>query len=71
MKKLYNNWKKLAEKIGSFQATIIFSILYFIIFFPVGIFVRIFADYLSLKVRSNWKEIEIKADNLVDLKKQE
>lgn len=32
----WERWKKLAKRIGKFQARIIFSILYFIVVTPIG-----------------------------------
>jgi hypothetical protein len=49
MKKLWENWKKLAKKIGDFQARLILTVLYFVIVAPFALIVRFAADPLSIK----------------------
>ena len=49
MKKLWENWKKLAKKIGDFQARLILTVLYFVIVAPFALVVRFAADPLSIK----------------------
>jgi len=56
MKKLWENWKKLAKKIGDFQARFILTVLYFVIVAPFALIVRFAADPLSIKprVKQGW-----------------
>lgn len=49
MKKLWENWQRVARKIGDFQARLVLSLLYFIIIGPFALIVRWGADPLSLK----------------------
>jgi len=49
MKKLWENWKKLAKKIGDFQARLILTVLYFVVVAPFALIVRFAADPLSIK----------------------
>ncbi len=57
MKNLWVNWKKLAEKSGNAQASFIFSLLFFVIVTPCGLFLRLFRDSLTLKKDPVWKAI--------------
>ena len=52
MKKLWENWKKLAKKIGDFQARLILTVLYFVLVAPFALVVRWGADPLSIKRRA-------------------
>lgn len=67
--KTWQNWKKLAEKIGDFQANLIFSLLYFLLITPIGLVSSFFTDYLK-KGFPNWQEFEGNSDNLRELKEQ-
>ena len=49
MKKLWQGWKRIAKKIGDFQARVILTVLYFVIIAPFALIVRWGADPLSLK----------------------
>lgn len=58
MKKLYTRWKNISEKIGNFQATILFSFLYFVVVTPIGLVSGLFKDFLSIKYKPKWESIE-------------
>lgn len=66
MKKFYYQWKKVTLKIGHVQLTIIFSLLYFLIFVPLGKITTLFNDYLGQNGKYQWKSVE---DNYTSLKK--
>lgn len=66
MKKFYYQWKKITSKIGHIQLTVLFSLLYFLIFTPLGKVATIFNDYLGQKGKYQWKNVE---DNYTSLKK--
>lgn len=40
--KLFQKWKLFAEKVASFQANIILSIVYLLIILPTGIIMKLF-----------------------------
>ncbi len=69
IKRIWNKWKKIAEKIGNFQATIIFSILYFLIVSPIGIIFSLFSDPLDFKSKPSWKKIPNNPSSLEKLVK--
>ena len=54
LKRLWEGWKKLAHKIGNFQARVLLTILYAILVLPFGLAVRLFAD--PLRIRKHAKE---------------
>lgn len=69
MRKIYEGWKKIAEKIGNFQATIIFSILYFIFLTPLGLG-SCFKDFLRVRKKVGWEKVEDNVSTLEKLQKQ-
>jgi len=55
LRKVWETWKRIAHKIGNFQARVLLTILYAILVFPFGIAVRVFSDPLHIKRRpSEW-----------------
>ena len=52
LKRLWNSWKQLAKKIGNFQARVLLTLIYGIVVLPMGLAVRLFADPLQIKRRS-------------------
>lgn len=57
MKKIYQVWKKGAFAIGNFQTSILFSILYLILFTPIGVISSFFGDFLSNKKAPHWHKM--------------
>jgi hypothetical protein len=56
-KTLWEAWKRLAKKIGNFQARVFLTLLYAIVVLPFGLIVRLFSDSLHLKNRpTKWTE---------------
>ena len=51
LQELWNAWKRLAHKIGNFQARVILTVLYAIVVLPFGLVVRFFSDPLRIKHR--------------------
>ncbi len=47
--RLWGQWKGFAQKIGDFQARVILTLLYFVIFGPMAMVVRILKDPLRIK----------------------
>jgi hypothetical protein len=50
LKRAWQAWKELAHKIGNFQARVLLTILYVLIF-PFGLATRFMADSLRIKHR--------------------
>lgn len=65
-KKIWDKWKKIAEIIGNFQATLIFSLLFYILVTPFGLIMKIFSDPLKTKSKASWLKV---VDSTSDLKK--
>lgn len=70
MRRIYTIWKNLAEIIGNFQATIIFSLLYFLLVTPLGTIANFFKDYLGLKSKISWRKMEDNTTTIEKLKLQ-
>jgi hypothetical protein len=49
LKTLWERWKIIAEKIGTFQAKVILGLLYFVLLGPVALVRRLVADPLGLR----------------------
>lgn len=70
MKNLWEKWKVVAEKIGNFQAGLLFSILYFILVTPVGLIASLFQDFLAVRKFPKWQEMKDTASTLSKMKNQ-
>ena len=46
-------WKRVARKIGDFQARILLTIFYFLFFAPFALAIRFLTDPLSIKNKDN------------------
>lgn len=48
---VWKAWKRLAHKIGNFQARVLLTIIYATVVLPFGLMVRLFSDTLQIKQR--------------------
>lgn len=70
-KSAWEGWKKLAHKIGNFQARVILSIFYGILVLPFGLAARWFSDPLQIKKRPDqWLDHPNEAYDLEWARKQ-
>jgi hypothetical protein len=51
LQRWWQAWKRIAHKIGNFQARVFLTVFYFVIVLPFGLAIRIFADPLRIKKR--------------------
>lgn len=57
LRTLWEAWKRLAKRIGNFQARVFLTLLYAIVVLPFGLMVRLFSDSLHIKNRpTKWTE---------------
>ena len=57
LKALWEAWKRVAHRIGNFQARVILTALYSVLLLPFGLAARLFSDPLRIKSRpSHWTE---------------
>lgn len=71
LKTVWELWKRLAHKIGDFQARVLLTLLYAIPVLPFGLAVRLFSDPLKLKHRpATWMEHPAEVHNLDWARKQ-
>ena len=55
LKRIWEAWKVLAHKIGTFQARVLLTILFATVTLPFGLLVRLFSDPLRIrKVPQQW-----------------
>lgn len=71
--RLWGRWKSVAHAIGTFQARVIFSLLYFLLIPPFALVVRIFIDPLQLRQarrESFWLTTLRKAHGVTEARRQ-
>ena len=49
LKRAWGAWKRIAHKIGNFQARVLLTIFYAVVVFPFGVAARLFSDPLRIK----------------------
>ena len=52
LRKIWDGWKKIARKIGDFNARVILTIFYLILLMPFALLVKAFTDPLEIKKNS-------------------
>lgn len=73
LKVVWRRWKVIAEKIGHFQARVLFAVLYFVVVTPFALGVKLFADPLRIKQRDaapRWTDFQRQTVTLEDARKQ-
>jgi uncharacterized membrane protein YbhN (UPF0104 family) len=55
MKKVLQGFKKVSLKIVDIQIKVILFLCYLLFFIPLGIFTRLFKDYLEVRKAPSWK----------------
>jgi len=64
LKRLWEAWKRLAHRIGNFQARVLLTVLYAVLVLPFGLVVRLFSDPLRIRRRpAEWLD---RSDNPAD-----
>lgn len=57
LKRLWEAWKRLAHRIGNFQARVLLTVFYAVLVLPFGVLTRLFADPLRIKRKpAKWLE---------------
>lgn len=51
LRRLWKDWKRLAHRIGDFQARVMLTAMYAVLILPFGLAVRFFSDTLRIKKR--------------------
>jgi hypothetical protein len=68
---VWKAWKRLAHKIGNFQARVLLTIIYATVVLPFGFMVRLFSDSLQIKQRpTKWIERSAEVHDLTWARKQ-
>lgn len=71
IKRIWQAWKKIAHKIGDFQARVLLTIIYAVLILPFGLAIRFFSDPLRIRHRpSSWLDHPDQATDLVWAKRQ-
>ncbi len=52
LKKIWAAWKRIAHRIGDFQARVLLTLIYAVLVLPFGLAIRLFSDPLKIKKRS-------------------
>ncbi|MEW6143988.1 MAG: hypothetical protein AB1598_03110 [Thermodesulfobacteriota bacterium] len=61
-RRIWEGWKKIARKIGDFNARVILTIFYLVLLMPFAILVKLFTDPLEIKknAKTGWLQREEK-----------
>ena len=71
VKSAWAAWKRIAHKIGNFQARVILTVLYAVAVLPVGLIVRFFSDPLRIKhPPTEWLEYPDEVHDMAWAKRQ-
>jgi len=71
LKRMWNAWKRLARRIGDFQARVLLTAFYAVLVLPFGLVVRLFADPLRIKKPpTQWLDHPDKTNDLSWARKQ-
>jgi len=71
LKAFWDAWKRVAHKIGNFQARVILTVLYAVLILPFGLAARLFSDPLKIKtLPSNWTDREPETHDMSWAQKQ-
>lgn len=55
LKRIWQSWKKIAHKIGDFQARVLLTVIYALLILPFGLIIRFFSDPLRIRHRpTSW-----------------
>ena len=52
LRRLWQKWKTVAQKIGDFQARLILGVFYFVLLAPFALVLKLFSDPLHLKIKN-------------------
>jgi hypothetical protein len=70
-KHIWESWKVVSRKIGTFQARVLLTILYAVLVLPFGLMVRWLADPLRIKKRpTQWLDYTDAASDMRGAKRQ-
>lgn len=71
LKRVWEVWKRIAHKIGNFQARVLLTVFYGVLVLPFGLAVRLFSDPLRIKRRpTQWLDHPNEACDLHWARKQ-
>lgn len=58
LRRAWEGWKRIAHRIGQFQARVLLTVFYFVILAPFAVALRLFADPLAIKPGSprGWRD---------------
>lgn len=62
-RRIWEGWKKIARKIGDFNARVILTVFYLVLLMPFAILVKLFTDPLEIKkntMKKGWQPREEK-----------
>ena len=65
LKKVWEGYKRIARKIGDFQARVLLTLIYAVMVLPFGLVIRFFADSLRIKKQpTQWLDHPHEAMNI-------
>ncbi len=72
LRRFWDKWKHIAEKIALFQTRLILTVFYFLLLLPFGLVFSIFKDALKIKTvpKSTWITKDRQTKTLEEMKAQ-
>jgi hypothetical protein len=71
LRRCWETWKRLAHRIGTFQARVLLTVIYAIVVPPFAICVRLFSDPLRIKkAPAEWLPCKESAPDIESARKQ-
>ena len=65
VKAAWSAWKRVARKIGNFQARVLLTVLYSVVVLPFGLAARMFSDPLKIKHSpTGWSDVPAEPHDL-------
>ncbi|HEY2105436.1 MAG TPA: hypothetical protein VGH29_06600 [Candidatus Binataceae bacterium] len=73
LRELWAGWKKIARKIGDFQARVLMTVFYFVLLAPFALVVRRTSDPLAIKpaTQRGWGVRESAAEYTVEMARRQ
>lgn len=71
IKNFWNKWKKVAIRIGDFEFSLLFSLLYYLLIVPFGFVANKFGDFLNIRGFPKWEKVEDNFSSIGKLRQQQ
>jgi len=70
LKRFWTSYKSTMQKFGNIQTSVIFSLLYFVLIFPVGVIFNLLSDPLFIRKFPVWQSFKNNSSTISQMKEQ-